>query len=385
MGLSIQLELTEEQEAFQEAVRRFIEAEVPLLKVRELYETTGGFELEWWQQAAQLGWTSLLVSEEYGGGSLSGGRVRDAVILAEEIGRGLAPGPFRPVNVVAAAISHGGSDELKAELLPALVSGEAIGVWASAERDGRWGLDAVDSTVEDTGRRLVLNGAKHFVEAAGSASHALVTANCGGRPTQVVVGLDRSGVTVRRGRSIDMTRRFGVIDFEGVTVDPTHVVGEIGRAAEAVQHQLQTALALQCAELVGVADRTLEFTLEYGRDRFAFGRPIVSFQALKHRIADMAQWLEASKAVAGALAEAIDEGDPDAQRLSHIAKAYIGDKATRVVDDCVQITGGIGVTWEHDIHMYNRRAALERALYGSPEEHRDDLYRLLESTVGASR
>src|SRR5690606_18571100 len=131
------------------------------------------------------------------------------------------------------------------------------------------------------------------------------------------------------------------------------------------------------AELVGVADRTLEFTLEYGRDRFAFGRPIVSFQALKHRIADMAVWLEGSKAVSDALAQAVDEQAPDVARLASVAKAYVGAHALDIVDDCVQITGGIGVTWEHDIHLYNRRAAVDRALFGSPEEHKERIVALL--------
>ena len=385
LGLPVQLGMTDEQEAFREAVRRFIQTEVPLTKVRDLYESPEGHERAWWQQAARLGWTSLFVDERYGGGSLSGGQVRDAVILAEEIGRGLAPGPFLPVNVVAAGVSEHGSEALKEQLLPALVSGEAIAVWAFAERAGRWTVDGSESALEDTGDGLLLTGAKHYVEAAGSATHALVTARWRGLPTQVIVDLDGTGVSVRRGRSIDMVRRFGVIGFENALVEPDHVVGGLGEAAEAIQRQVQIAVALQCAELVGIADRTLAFTLASGRDRVACGRSIWSFQALTHRIADMAQWLEASKALAGALAEAVDESDPDAMRLLHVAKAYVGDKATRIVDDCVQITGGIGVTWEHDIHMYNRRAALLRALYGSPEEHKEGLYRLLEATVGAGR
>jgi len=384
LGLPVQLQMSDEQEAFREAIRRFIETEVPLSKVRDLYGVAEGFESAWWQEAARLGWTSLFADERYGGGSLSGGRVRDAVILAEEIGRGLAPGPFLPVNIVAAAISRGGSDEIKTELLPALVAGEAVAVWAFAERAGRWTLNGLEAAIDRTGDGLLLTGAKHYVEAADNASHALVAALCDGLPTQAIVRLDGPGVAVRRGRSIDMTRRFGTICFENAPVEPAWVVGEVGQAAEALHQQLHIAVALQCAELVGVADRTLDFTIEYGRDRFAFGRPILSFQELKHRIADMVQWLEASKALAGALAEAVDEGDADAGRLAHTAKAYIGDKAARIVDDCVQITGGIGVTWEHDIHMYNRRAALLRALYGSPEEHKEELYCLLEATVGAS-
>jgi alkylation response protein AidB-like acyl-CoA dehydrogenase len=144
-----------------------------------------------------------------------------------------------------------------------------------------------------------------------------------------------------------------------------------------VARQLRLALALQCAEMVGAADRTMEFTLEYGRERFAFGRPILSFQALKHRIADMVHWMEGSKAVSDELAAAIDADRADADDLASVAKAFVGEKCVDVIDDCVQITGGIGVTWEHDIHLYSRRAIVDRAMYGSPEEHKERLGALL--------
>ena len=149
------------------------------------------------------------------------------------------------------------------------------------------------------------------------------------------------------------------------------MVGEVGGAADAVERQLEIALALQCAETAGAADRVFEFTVEYAQDRFAFGRPIASFQALKHRIADMLQWLEFSKAVSDGAARAIDRGDADAARLASVAKAYVGDRCLDVIDDCVQLNGGIGVTWEHDIHLYSRRAAVNRAVYGSPEQHKE--------------
>ncbi len=158
-------------------------------------------------------------------------------------------------------------------------------------------------------------------------------------------------------------------------------MGEPGQAAPAVERQLRLALALQCAEMVGIADRALEFTLEYGRDRFAFGRPIVSFQALKHRIADMTVWLEGSKAVSRRAGRRHRRQRAEVAKLTAVAKAYVGEHCLDIVDDCVQITGGIGVTWEHDIHLYNRRAAVDRAIYGTPEEHKDRLTALLESGV----
>jgi alkylation response protein AidB-like acyl-CoA dehydrogenase len=167
-----------------------------------------------------------------------------------------------------------------------------------------------------------------------------------------------------------MTRRFGAVTFEGVRVSGDRVVGRHGSAKPALERQLEMALALQCAEMVGVADRTLEFTLLYGRERFAFGRPIVSYQAIKHRVADLLVKLEGSKAVTEALAAALDSRGNDVRTLASAAKAYVAETCLTVIDECVQITGGIGVTWEHDLHLYNRRAAVDHAVFGTPEEHK---------------
>jgi alkylation response protein AidB-like acyl-CoA dehydrogenase len=202
----------------------------------------------------------------------------------------------------------------------------------------------IETTARVDGDEVVLDGDKAYVEAIGAAEHMLVTARSGDGLTNVLVPADAPGVSVVRGRSIDMTRRFGTVALREARVPTSAILGEVGDGTPAAERLRTLALALQCAEMVGVADRTLEFTLEYGADRFAFGRPVVSFQALKHRIADMTVALEGCKAVS---------------------------------DDLAAITGGIGVTWEHDIHLYNRRAAVDRAVYGSPEEHKARLYDFL--------
>jgi alkylation response protein AidB-like acyl-CoA dehydrogenase len=378
------LELTDDQEFFRETTRKFLQAETPLTVVRELYETRDGFDLDWWRQAAQLGWTSMFVPERLGGGSLSGRPTSDAVIVAEEMGRMVAPGPFLPVNVVAAALARSGSEQQQSSLLPGIIAGDTVATWAFSEPQGRWGAADVTTTATVDGDHVVVDGSKAFVESIGVADHVLVTARTGDGLTQLLVSPNAAGVTVTRGRSVDMTRRFGRIDLDQVRVPLEDVVGDVGAADDDVDHQLNIALALQCASLVGIADRTLEFTLEYGRERFAFGRPIVSFQALKHRIADMTVLLEGSKAVSDALAAAIDGNDPSATSLASVAKAYVGEHAPDIVDDCVQITGGIAVTWEHDIHLYSRRAIVDRAVYGSPEEHKLQIAAHLERE-GAAR
>ena len=373
----VNLELTEDQEFFRVTTRRFLESESPLSTVRSLWDTVDGFDRAWWAKAAELGWTSLYVPEERGGGTLSGGATADAVIVAEEVGRMVAPGPFLPVNVVAAALADTGTDEQQADVFPGLLSGESIATWAFAELPGAWSAAGIGLTADIELGEVVLRGAKHYVEAANVADWFLVSARTGDGLTQVLVPAGTAGTTVHRGRSIDLTRRYGRIEFDSVRLPISAVVGEVGGAAPAIERQLEIALALQCAETVGAARRVFEFTLEYAQDRYAFGRPIASFQALKHRIADMLQWLEFAEAITDAAAHAVDRADPDAPRLVSVAKAYVGERALDIIDDCVQITGGIGVTWEHDIHLYSRRAALNRAVYGSPEHHKERVGTLL--------
>ncbi len=370
------LELTDEQESFKETTARFIATETPLTRVRDLYGSIDGFDRDWWRTAAELGWTSLLVPESLGGGSLSGQPVTDALIVAELIGRSVAPGPFIPTNLVAAALAMAG--DAHASLIAEILSGTTVAAWAHSESTGLWDVDSTTTTARLEDDDVVLDGAKAYVEAAGSASHFLVTARTGDGCTLVLVPAEASGVTVTRGRSVDFTRRFGRVDLAGVRVGADALIGVPGEASIAVDRLLQIAVALQCAQLIGVADRTLQVTLEYGADRFAFGRPIVSFQALKHRIAEMTVKLEGSKAVTLQLAAAIDSDEPDCDVLASVAKAYVAEHCTDIVDDCVQITGGIGVTWEHDIHLYSRRAVVDRAVYGSPEEHKHRIMRHLE-------
>lgn len=373
----MKLELTDEQNVFGETARKFLETEAPLEVVRALYESPTGFDPAWWRRAADLGWAGLFVAEVFGGGTLSGRPASDAVIVAEEMGRLVAPGPFLPVSVVATAVSSEGSDAQRERILPNLAAGRSVATWAYAEPGDRWAPDQLRCTARSDGNEVVLEGTKAYVEAAVAADHFLVTARSDSGLTQVLVPSQTDGVRVVAGRSVDMTRRFGRVELDGARLPSTAIVGQTGGAGAAVERQLNLALALQCAELVGIADRALKVTLTYGADRYAFGRPVVSFQALKHRIADMTVWMEGAKAVSDALADAVDAGRPGVSLLANTAKAYVGEHCPDIVDDCVQISGGIGVTWEHDIHLYNRRAVVDRAVFGTPEEHKQRLYELL--------
>ena len=372
-------ELTPEQEELRATTARFLEETMPVSGLRALWESDADLG-EWWARSADLGWASLFGPEELGAGSLSGQPTTDAVILAEEIGRGAAPGPFHAVNAFVAALTTRGSEDRQAEWLPAVLGGAVIGTWAFAEAHDAWSPAELATSIAVEGDDVVVTGSKHYVESVADAELLLVTGVGNGGLTQVVVPAGTAGVVVHPGRSIDLSRTFGAVDFDAVRVPRDHLLGAPGGAAEDVERLLQVVLVLQSAEMHGAAGRVFDATVEYAKDRYAFGRPIGSFQALKHRFADMLQRLEFSRAISDGAARAIDVDD-DAARLARVAKCYVADAALDIVDDCVQINGGIGITWEHDAHVFSRRIALDRALWGSPELHKEELAGMLGMEV----
>jgi alkylation response protein AidB-like acyl-CoA dehydrogenase len=373
----VNLQLTEDQEFFRATTRRFLASEAPITEVRRLLDSERGFAPDWWRAAAELGWTSMLASEAVGGGSLSGRPLADAVIIAEEMGRLMCPGPFLPANVVAAALSSAGSAEQRERVLAPLVSGDAVAAWAHGEPGSHWDGAAMRTTADLDGGDVVINGRKAYAEAAPAADHLLVTARTGSGLTQVLVPATASGVTIEPCRSLDLVRRFGHVRLEHVRLPTSAIVGEPGRADDDVERQLNIAIALQCAETVGALDRVFEFTLEYMNDRFAFGRPISSYQALKHRVADLLLVLESAKGSVDAAVAAFDDHADDTAIQMSVAKAYIGDRSMHLIQECMQFHGGISVTWEHDLHLYLRRATVNRAVFGSPEQHRERICSLL--------
>jgi len=374
----VELQLTEDQQLFLETTRRFLESSCPLPAVRELAEKEpAGFERSWWRRGAELGWTSMLVPGEHGGGNVSGHGLLDLVLVAEEFGRLVSPGPLLPSNVVAAAVAEAGSPGQRTELLPDIVSGEVVAAWCHEEPGGTWAPEGLAVEARSDGDGVVLQGEKGPVEAAAEADVLLVTARGDGGLTQVLVPARTPGVTVTPANSLDLVRRFATVRFDGVELPETAVLGRAGGAGPAVERQLQLMVALQCAEMVGAVNRAFEFTVEYSFDRYTFGRPLASYQALKHRFADMKLWLEASHATAAGAARAVDAGSDAAGELTSVAKSYIGDHGPFILQECVQLHGGIGVTWDHDLHLYLRRVVQDRALFGTPVEHRERLATLV--------
>ena len=365
------LDLTEDQEFFRETTRKFLESEMPVERVRELADHPDGFERDWWKGGAEMGWTSMLVPEEHGGGSLEGTGLLDLMIVAEEMGRLITPGPLAPTNVVAFALSEWGSTEQQAEFLPKIVTGDVIASWAIDEPDRPWGTPEFGVTATAEGNGFVLNGSKSPVEAASAADLLLVTASGPDGPTQLLVPSDAAGVERTPLESLDLVRRFSEVHFDGVVVPASAVLGAPGQAAEAIERQLQVALAIQLAETNGTVDRIFEVTLEWMFDRFSFGRPLASYQALKHRFADMKLYHEGDQAAATAMARAIQHSDPEAGLKASAAKAYVGDHATFVLQECIQMHGGLGVTWEYDLHLYLRRATTNQVQHGTAKDHRE--------------
>ena len=368
--MCMRFDLTADQRLLQSATAEFLEKSSPVRGSRALHEKGQAFDRETWRRGAELGWASLMVSEELGGGSVSGEGLIDATIIAEQFGRLAAPGPFLAVNVVAAALAEATNASAHAELIGRLVAGEAIGTWACCAPDRGWDpvAGAVEAAPDGEGYRLT--GAHERVEAATDADVFLVLSRAPEGLTQFVVPRDADGLSVSPLTSLDLTRGFGRVSYDGVRVAPSALVGEAGGAESAVERQFQIAVVLQCAELTGVVEKVLEFTRQWMFDRFTFGRPLASYQALKHRFADMTLWSHAAQATTAAAAAAVARRHADAAELVSIAKSYAGQRATDIIQDCVQLHGGLGVTWDHDIHVYLRRATVDRVTWGTPSEHR---------------
>jgi alkylation response protein AidB-like acyl-CoA dehydrogenase len=224
---------------------------------------------------------------------------------------------------------------------------------------------------ERDGDGYVLMGVKSPVEAGAQSEQLLVTAATDDGLAQFLVPADATGVTITPLNSIDLVRRYARVAFDGVNVPVTAAVGEPGRADADVERQLQLAAVVQTAESVGAAQKVFDFTVDWAFSRYSFGRPLASYQELKHRFADMKMWLEASHGLASATAREVQADAASAPETISAAKAYCGDYLAELIQDCVQMHGGIGLTYDHDIHLYLRRVTVDRVTYGTPADHRE--------------
>jgi alkylation response protein AidB-like acyl-CoA dehydrogenase len=368
--------VTDEQRALLDVSTRFMEDACPLGVVRDGSWKDDGFAGSYRRQAAELGWYSMLVPESLGGGSISGNGLVDAALIAYKRGGLLQPGAFVGTNVVAYALAGAGSEEMRETVLPALLSGEASASWATASvgDGGRVDGGVHARPTEDGG--FELSGTKSAVQDVDASSWLLVTCTTVDGPTQVLVAAGAPGITVTELDSLDITRRFAEVRFDRAPVPAAAVVGVPGAESGLLARQLAIACTLIAAESVGAMDHDFEMTLQYAKDRIAFGRPIGSFQAVKHQLADSSLALEMSKAITLAAARTVGAEDDYGPEAASMAKAFVGEAGVDLVQACFQVFGGIGYTWEHDQHLYLRRITTDAGLFGDAAWHRDYLCQL---------
>ena len=357
-GAQVDFELTEEQAALREVSRGLLAVNCPPQLVRSLAAAGQDTDDKLWQRGAELGWTGLAVPEELDG---AGQGVVELCLVAEELGRAAAPGPVLDSALTALALARAGR---RAELVSSLAAGE---VKASVAHHG-----AVTGSWD--GGELVLSGRATAVQAAASADWLLVTVAVGDGDRRLVLA-DRSSASVEPRRTLDETRRWYDVVLDGVRVPEADVVtgdeAEVGWLADA-------GAVLTAADSLGVGERLLEMTVGYVKVREQFGRPIGSFQSVKHKVADMLTTLKGARAATYYAAMALDAGVADAASASSVAKAFTGEGVAELAGEALQTHGGIGFTWEHDLHLYLRRAKVNEVLYGAAAEHYERLVALRE-------
>jgi alkylation response protein AidB-like acyl-CoA dehydrogenase len=371
----VDVDLSSDQELLLQTTSRFIESTCPLTEVRALSAGDRDAGPEYRRQAADLGWFALLIPEAHGGGSVSGNGVLDAALVATARGAVLQPGPFVGTNVTAYALAAQADRGDHAKVLARLLSGEDAASWAAAGPAGEWDAGAgVQAAPHGTG--FTLSGSKTFVQDADRVDWLLVTAASADGPAQFLLAADTPGLQLVGRDGLDLTRRFADVRFDDVDVAPAALVGTIGDADGLVDRQLVIACVLTVAESIGAMDRIFTLALDYAKSRIAFGRPIGSFQAVKHLLADTSLELEMGKAMAQTAAASVGAGRPDGASVASMAKAFVGDCGVDLAQNCFQVFGGIGYTWEHDQHLYLRRLTTDAALYGDPAWHRERVCRL---------
>ena len=369
---------SEEQDQLRDAVHRFLEAKSPSSEVRRLMETDEGYDPAVWSQMAnELGLQSLHIPEEYGG---QGFTWVELGIVLEEMGAALLCAPYFSTVVLAAnAIMNGATPEQQAELLPGIASGETIAALAITEPNGKWDAWGVELVASGSGDDVTLDGTKSYVIDGHLANLIIVVARAAGTSGTDGIGLyavdgDATGLTRTQLATLDQTRKQAKLDFAGV---PARALGDAGNAWPAVEKTLQHASVGLCNEMVGGAQKVLDMSVEYAKVRVQFGRPIGSFQAIKHKCADMLLEVESAKSAAYYAAGTAAEDTDELPVIASLAKAYCSDAYFHATAENIQIHGGIGFTWEHDAHLYFKRAKSSEVLLGDATYHRERLADLI--------
>lgn len=357
-----------EQEALGQAARQFLAAEYPLSRVRSIMESDNGYDPRVWRAMAEQGWQGMAIPERYGGVGLG---FLEIVILMEEMGRLVSPVPFLSSVVLGAnLVLLVGSQEQRERLLPEVAAGERIMAFALTEANGRWDQAGVSMVAKPDGDEMVLSGGKLFVIDGQQADTLLVAARENGGIAVFEVPAGAAGIARRPMQTLDLTRPMAEISFDAVRIPHQARLGE-GDAWPAVERVLDLGAVALAAEQVGVAARCLEMAVDYAKVRRQFGRAIGSFQAIKHKCADMLMAVESARSAAYYAGWAAAVQDEELAMVAPLAKAYCSEACFAVAAENIQIHGGIGFTWEHDAHLYFKRAKSTQLLLGDPSYQRE--------------
>jgi alkylation response protein AidB-like acyl-CoA dehydrogenase len=363
---------SEEQEMLRQSARALLEKECPSAVVRKLMDDERGLDPALWKKMAELGWLGLVIPEKYGGGGLS---YVDLVLVMEEMGRVVLPSPFIWTVMFAEAIKRSASDNQKSALLAKIASGDLIATVAYLEPSALWSADGIAMTARKDGAGYVLNGTKLFVNDAHIADCMLVAARTqetGNRGiTLFALEAKRTGMAITRLTAMDQTRKLAQVTFTDVKASASDIVGEPGNGWDTLSKVIDRGKVMLAGEMMGGAQKVLEMTVDYARVRVQFGRPIGSFQAVQHKCANMMIDVESAKSASYYASWAVSNEVNEAPLAAALAKAAASDAFRRVSAEGIQLHGGIGFTWDHDMHLYFKRAKSSEFTFGDANWNRD--------------
>lgn len=363
---------SEEQEMLRENARGLLEKECPPAAVRRLMEDERGYDPALWKKMAELGWTGLAIPEEFGGAALT---YVDLALVMEEMGRALLPSPFIWTAMTAEAIRRAGSDAQKRAILPKIAAGETIATIAWMEPPGSWDAAGIKATARESGGDFTLDGVKLFVNDGHLADLMIVAARTGGAGeagvTLFAIDARRQGVAVTPLKTMDQTRKLSEVRLEGVRANADETLGAISGGWKTLAEVIDRGKVMIAAEMMGGAQKALEMSVEYAKLRVQFGRPIGSFQAVQHKCANMMVDVESAKSAVYYAAWAVSNESAEAPLAAALAKAAASDAYRRVTAEAIQVHGGIGFTWDHDLQLYFKRAKSSEFTFGDAAWNRE--------------
>jgi alkylation response protein AidB-like acyl-CoA dehydrogenase len=377
-------DFTQEQVMLRDLTREFLSRESTSRAVRTLMDDERGFSDATWQQMADMGLQGLAIDAGYGGQGLG---MVDLALVLDEMGRAAYPAPFFATTVLAAgAIAASGQENQMARYLPDIAAGRTRATLALIESALSWTPAMVNLRAERRGDGFVLSGVKRFVPFAHVADLMLVVARTSSGEdgtTVFAVAGDAAGMLQKPNVEMDRTNRTSTVTFDNVSVGADAVIGEVDRGWAIIGPVLERAAVAAAAEMLGASRRCMEMSVEYAKVRQQFGQPIGMFQAIKHACSEMLLEVENSHGATYYAAWAMDAGSPDASLAASAAKAYVGDASRKVCGSSIQVHGGIGFTWEYDLHLYFKRAKHFEPLYGDADFHRERALQLVLARAAA--